>query len=95
MPALRPDIPPHVEDFIRHLPPDAKRGIRAGLRLLSKVPTAGAPLHGELDGLWKYRVKRLRIVYAADRTNAVLRILSIGHRRTVYEQLAAFLRQAK
>jgi len=26
----RPDIPPHVAEVIRHLPPDVKRGIKAG-----------------------------------------------------------------
>jgi len=46
----------------------------------------------ELEGLWKYRVRRFRIVYAIDRRNRVLRVFAVGHRRTIYEVVAALVR---
>ena len=44
MAVYRPDIPPHVAQLIRHLPPELKRGVKQLLR--------------ELTGLWKYKVRR-------------------------------------
>jgi len=85
---LPPEIPPNVAAVVRQLPPDLKRGVRAALRALSEDPGLGEPLRGELEGLWKYRVRRFRIVYAVDRRRGRLRIMAIGHRRAVYEELA-------
>lgn len=87
MPAFRPDIPPHIADIIRHLPPDIKQGIKFALRALSQDPHCGVPLERELKGLWKYRVRRYRIVYSADTRHRLLRILAVGHRRRVYEDV--------
>ena len=88
MAGYRPDIPPHVADAIRSLPPDVKRGVKAAVRALSGDPGAGEPLQRELDGLWKYRVKRFRIVYGIDRQRRTIRIVAVGHRRMIYEELA-------
>ena len=92
MAGYRPDIPPHVADVIRNLPPEVKRGVKAAIRALSHEPDAGEPLQRKLEGLWKYRVRRFRIVYAVDRRRRVLRIIAVGHRRMVYEELADLAR---
>jgi hypothetical protein len=42
-----------------------------------------------LEGLWKYRVRRFRIVYATNRKARTVRLMAIGHRQNVYEELAA------
>jgi len=94
MAAYRPDIPPHVAEIIRHLPPDVKRSVKQALRSLSTDPFSGAPLMRELSGLWRFKVRRFRIVYELDRKARVIRIFAIGHRREVYEELADRLRQA-
>jgi antitoxin YefM len=47
----RPDIPPHVAEVVRHLPPDVKRSVKQALRSLSSDPFAGAPLMRDLSGL--------------------------------------------
>lgn len=52
----------------------------------------GEPLVAELEGLWKYRVKRFRIVYAVDRRQRVLKVFAVGHRRGIYEAVAELLR---
>lgn len=87
MAAYRPDIPPHVAEVIRNLPPDVKRGVKAAIRALAMDPASGDPLQGELSGLMKYRVRRYRIVYEIVRPGRILRIVAVGHRRTVYDLL--------
>jgi len=95
MAGYRPDIPPHVAEVIRYFPPDVKRGIKAALRALSGGSATGEPLQRELEELLKYRVKRYRIVYALDRRRKIVRIVAIGHRRGVYEELADFVRRRR
>ena len=92
---MRPDIPPHVAEIVRHLPPEIKRGIKQALRSLSADPFAGAPLIGELSELWRIKIRRFRIVYELNRKARVIRIFAVGHRREVYEQMADQLRQAR
>ena len=92
MAIYRPDIPAHVAERVRHLPPDLKRSIKHALRSLSSDPYAGTPLLGELSGLWKYKVRRFRIVYNLDKRARIIKIFAIGHRRAVYEELANRLR---
>jgi mRNA interferase RelE/StbE len=82
---FRLDVPPHVAEVIRALPPEVKHAVREALRLLARNPDAGEPLRGELHGLWKYRVRRFRIVY--ERVRRVVRVVAVGHRRTVYEAM--------
>ena len=93
MAAYRPDIPPHVTEIIRHLPPDVKRSIKQALKSLSTDPFSGASLLRELSGLWKFKVRRFRIIYQLDRKARVIRIFAVGHRREVYEELADRLRR--
>lgn len=82
-------IPPEIADVIRQLPPDLKRGVKAALRTLSVDPTQGAPLARELEGKWRYRVRRYRIVYEVDLKARVCRVVAVGHRSNIYEDLAA------
>ncbi len=95
MAVYRPDIPPHIAEIIRHLPPELKSGIKQALRTLSSDPFAGTPLIGELAGLWRIKVRRFRIVYKTDSKTRAVRIFAIGHRRDVYEQIADQLREGR
>ena len=88
MRAWRPEFPPHVADIIRELAPDLKRSVKQAVRALCTNPEIGDPLRRELQGLWRYRVRRFRIVYRVDRARRVLQVLAVGHRRTVYEEIA-------
>jgi len=85
----RPEIGSEVSAIIRHLPPDVKRALRAAIRALAVNPAAGEPLYAELEGRFKYRVRRYRIIYRVDRAARILRIVAVGHRRSIYEELAA------
>ncbi len=92
MTPFRLDIPPHVAEVIRSLHPDLKRSIKAAIRGIATDQECGEPLLRELDGLWKYRVRRFRIVYAIDRKARVIRLIAVGHRQSIYEDLTAKLR---
>ena len=81
------DIPPHVADVLRSLPPDIKRPVKAALRAIGANPVIGSPLVRELKGLWRFRVRRFRIVYSIDRRRRTVRVMAVAHRRSVYEDL--------
>lgn len=90
--SFRPDIPPHVADVIRSLHPDLKQLIKSAIRSIATNPACGEPLKRELDGLRKYRVRRFRIVYAVHEKTRIIRLMAVGHRRSVYEELIERLR---
>jgi len=89
----RVEIPPHVAGAMRHLPPEVKRGVKAALRAIVADPFIGEPLRRDLEGLWKYRVRRYRLVYTADRADRLVRIFAVGHRRGIYEEVADRVRR--
>lgn len=91
--SFRPDIPPHVAAVIRTLHPDIKQLIKSAIRAIAADPECGEPLKRELDGLCKYRVRRFRIVYAVDHKRRVIRLMAVGHRRSVYEELTERIRR--
>ena len=93
MTPFRPDIPAHVAEAIRSLHPDLKRSIKAAIRAIASDPACGEPLLRELDGLWKFRVRRFRIVYGIDRKARTNRLMVVDHRQSVYEELTARLRK--
>lgn len=82
-------------EAIRHFAPGVKRAVRSAIRELSLHPTSGEPLHGELEGLSKRRVRGYRIVYAVDRAQRRIDILAVGERRSIYEEVAELLRAQK
>lgn len=95
MPAYRAEIPPRVADVIRRLAPQVKRAVRAAIRELTVNPRAGEPLHGELEGQYRYRVRRFRIIYRILESARALRIVAVGERRTIYEEVAELLRRER
>lgn len=95
MAVFRPDIPPHVSEVIRHLPPDLKSSIKQALPALCSDPLLGDPLVRELEGLRKYRVRRFRIVYGIDHEDRLVRIFAVGHRREVYEAILEQIRRSR
>ena len=86
---VQPVIPPHVAEVIHSLHPDLKRSIKAVIRAIASDPKCGEPLRRELDGLLKFRVRRFRIVYAIARRTRTIRLMAVGHRRHIYEEVAA------
>ncbi len=91
--SFRPDIPPHVAGVIRSLHPDLKQLIKSAIRAIAGSLECGEPLKRELDGLRKYRVRRFRIVYGVDQKKRMIRLMAVGHRRSVYGELAERIRR--
>ena len=48
-------------------------------------PTTIKRLHGKLEGLFRYRVGRIRIVYSVDESARTIEIISIDDRGDVYK----------
>jgi mRNA interferase RelE/StbE len=83
-----------VAEVVRHLPPEVKQGVKAALRAIAVEPATGEPLRGELEGLWKFRVRRYRLVYAVDRRQRAIRIFAVGHRRGIYDEVGERMRRS-
>jgi mRNA interferase RelE/StbE len=88
-------IAPQAAEAVRSLHPDLKRSVRSALDALGDAPSVGEPLRGELAGLWRYRVRRFRIVYELDRSARRIRVVAVGPRRSIYEDLAAGRRHVR
>lgn len=95
MAAYRAAVRSPVAEVIRHLPPGIKRAFSSAMREVLSNPAAGEPLHGELEGLWKYRVRRFRLIYQIDREKRLVNVVAVGQRRSIYEEVAELLRSQK
>jgi mRNA interferase RelE/StbE len=63
--------------------PDRVRVVEA-IDLLCDTPAAGSALKGEFEGLRRIRVGHYRVVYEWQRSELVILVVRIGHRREVY-----------
>ena len=52
--------------------------------MLCDTPAAGSALKGEFEGLRRLRVGHFRVVYECQRSELVILVVRIGHRRDVY-----------
>ncbi|MEJ2623068.1 MAG: type II toxin-antitoxin system RelE/ParE family toxin [Pseudolabrys sp.] len=74
---------------LRKLWVDAQRRILRYLR--ERIATAENPrrfghaLTGDLKGLWRYRVGDYRIVASIEGDRFIVLVVTVGHRREVYE----------
>ena len=91
---FRLDIPPQVAEVIRSLHPELKRSVKFAVRAIAANPECGEPLRRELEGLWKFRVRRFRVVYSVGRKKRTIRVMAVGHRRRMYEELAEELKRS-
>ena len=67
------------------LPNDAKEQILKGLEKAASDPYAGLRLHGKLEGLWKWRAGKYRVIYLIDEKESNVVFLDVGIRRSVYK----------
>ena len=65
------------------------KGIRERiLEALEKVvdgPYAGTKLRGKLEGLWRWRVGKYRVIYLIDEKEKAVVFLDVGLRKAIYE----------
>ncbi|HBL52138.1 MAG: hypothetical protein A3D24_05025 [Candidatus Blackburnbacteria bacterium RIFCSPHIGHO2_02_FULL_39_13] len=61
-----------------------KEAIINALYELKQNPLEGKPLTKELTGRLSYRVGFYRIIYTVNRKDQIVRIVTAGHRATIY-----------
>ena len=62
-----------------------KERVRKAIERLSEHPELGKRLTGLLSDRWSYRVGDWRILYKIRKSELVVLVLTVGHRRGVYE----------
>lgn len=78
-------VPDSLRDLIRHLPPGLKKKIKLAFHDISENPDSGKPLVGKLEGLWSYKVGKVRIIYKRQDLSSA--IVAIGPRKTIYQKM--------
>jgi len=56
-----------------------------GLRELKENPHAGKQLRGKLKDLWSWRIGKYRILYQIQEDKLLVFVISVRHRKHVYE----------
>lgn len=56
-----------------------------GLRELKENPHAGKQLRGKLKELWSWRIGKYRILYQIQEDKLLVFVISVRHRKHVYE----------
>ncbi len=72
------------KDF-RKLAADLKRRVDLQARTLETQPYSGKRLRGEFEGSYSLRIGDYRVIYWVDETSKKIVLLTVAHRRTVYE----------
>lgn len=70
---------------IRRLDHAIKERIRKAVLRIAEHPELGKRLTGLLSDRWSYRVGDWRILYKIRRAEVIILILTVGHRREVYD----------
>lgn len=69
---------------IRKLNKAVKERIRKAIHKLSERPELGKCLTGLLSGRWSYRMGDWRILYKFRKSELLVLVLTVGHRRDIY-----------
>jgi len=59
--------------------------VASALDDLERNPFQGKPLKGELKGRCSYRIGSYRIIYLVRRSQLLVIVIDIGHRRGIYK----------
>ncbi|MBP7678012.1 MAG: type II toxin-antitoxin system mRNA interferase toxin, RelE/StbE family [Thermoanaerobaculia bacterium] len=76
---------------IRKLDPGTRNRVRAAVEELSRDPLQGRLLSFTLKGLRSWRTGDWRIIYKAEAERVVVVVVTVGHRRDVYERVRRLL----
>ena len=71
---------------IDKLPAKKKHQIRDAVERLAENPETGKHLTGELKGLLSYRSGDYRIIYRIQHKEIIVVILTVGHRKDIYQR---------
>jgi mRNA interferase RelE/StbE len=76
---------------IRKLDPQIKARVRAAVDALREDPHRGKPLQLTLKGLYSWRTGDWRIVYRIEARKIAILVVTVGHRREVYDRVRSLL----
>jgi mRNA interferase RelE/StbE len=87
---MKIEIEQQVLDFVGSLAPDPRRLIRQALRKLATEKGDIRALEGELEGFYRLRVGRYRIIfcYRREKRRQMIRCIYAAHRSLIYEVFA-------
>ena len=77
-------ISPKANNFLKKLETSIEKRIKERLKELSTNPELGKPLIGKLAGLWSLRIGDYRAIYQIRKSELLVLILKVGHRRNIY-----------
>lgn len=69
----------------KKLPEDVKIRVLRSIDEIIANPFLGVKLRGELEGYWRWRVGKYRIVYMVNRTKQLVVFLDVGLRKLIYD----------
>lgn len=95
MSLIKVELEQQVVDFIRSLAPEPRQAIRRSLKNLEKEEGDIRALEGELEGFYRLRVLRYRIIffYHVRSKNRIIRCVYAAPRNIVYEVFAQSVRE--
>jgi mRNA interferase RelE/StbE len=67
------------------LPRNAKERILEALKKATETPYVGTKLRGKLEGLWRWRIGKYRVIYSINEKEKTVVFLDVGLRKTIYE----------
>ncbi len=70
---------------LRKLPDDVKSRVLEAINNILANPFSRVKLRGELEGYWRWRVGKYRIIYFIDQESQIVVFLDVGPRRAIYE----------
>jgi mRNA interferase RelE/StbE len=87
---IKVELEQQVVDFIRSLPPEPRQAVRRGLKNLEQEKGDIQALEGELEGFYRLRINRYRIIffYHVRPESRTIRCLYAAPRTIVYEVFA-------
>jgi mRNA interferase RelE/StbE len=77
-----------TKSFLRaleKLPEDIKDKALTAVDEILKNPYSGIKLRGELEGRWRWRVGKYRIIYMIEGDSQLVVFLDVGLRKAIYE----------
>ena len=69
----------------RKLPKSIQENILKTLEKTIVNPYAGKKLSGKLEGLWRYRAGKYRLIYMIDEKKSAIVFLDVGLRKSIYK----------
>jgi mRNA interferase RelE/StbE len=67
------------------LPRNLKEKTLEALEKAAETPYAGIKLRGKLEGLWRWRVGKYRVIYTIDEKEKKAIFLDVGPRKSIYK----------